>query len=263
MTGKLGGLVAVILLAGSVLAAGSGLADHTGASVARVPVLAELFTSEGCSSCPPADELLRQLLREQPVDGVEVIALSEHVDYWNRLGWRDPFSSEQFTQRQSDYARAMATAQIYTPQLVINGTIEVIGNDAHAVKDALARGALLPRAHLVVSSQPVDQGISVKVVISDAPVLTGSGPIEVVVAVAEDGLVSDVSRGENARRRLSHDAVVRRLAPIGTLLPGRHSGEFVRAMEAPDRGTGSALRLVAFLQDRKTRRVLGVATSPL
>ena len=123
MTRKLIGL-AVIVLAGSVLAARAGMANQPGAATARVPVLAELFTSEGCSSCPPADDLLRQLLREQPVDGVEVIALSEHVDYWNRLGWRDPFSSEQFTQRQSDYARAMGTAQIYTPQLVINGTIE-------------------------------------------------------------------------------------------------------------------------------------------
>ena len=102
-----------------------------------------------------------------------------------------------------------------------------------------------------------------KVVISDVPVTSGSGPIEVVVAVTEDGVVSEVSRGENARRRLRHDAVVRRLAPIGTLLPGRHSGEFVRAMAAPERSRGSALRLVAFLQDSKTRRVLGVATVPL
>lgn len=262
MTRRLLGL-AVIVLAGSVLAARAGLASQPGAAIARAPVLAELFTSEGCSSCPPADDLLRQLLEEQPVEGVEVIALSEHVDYWNRLGWRDPFSSAQFTQRQSDYARAMGTPQIYTPQLVINGTIEVIGNDAHAVTDALARGARLPRATLSVSSAPVDRGLSVTVVVNDAPALTAGGPIEVIVAVAEDDLVSEVSRGENARRRLRHDAVVRTLAPIGSLLPGRQAGVFERVMVAPDRSRGGALRLVAFLQDTKTRRVIGVATSPL
>jgi len=262
MTRRLLGLT-VMVLAGSALAAWAGLAGQTGAPTERVPVLAELFTSEGCSSCPPADDLLRRLLGEQPVDGVEVIALSEHVDYWNRLGWRDPFSSEQFTQRQSDYARAMGTPQIYTPQLVVNGTIEVIGNDTHAVTDALARGARLPRATLSVSSAPVNSGLRVTVVVSDAPAQTASGPIEVVVAVAEDDLVSEVSRGENARRRLRHDAVVRVLAPIGSLLPGRQAGVFERVMVAPDRSRAGALRLVAFLQDSKTRRILGVATRPM
>lgn len=263
MTEKLIGLVAAVALAGSALASGTSVTDQPGVSAARVPVLAELFTSEGCSSCPPADDLLRRLLKEQPVDGVEVIALSQHVDYWNRLGWRDPFSSALFTERQSDYSRAMGTAQIYTPQLVVNGTIEAIGNDAHAVTAALARGAALPRAHLVVSSQPAGGGLAVTVVISAVPVATGSERIEVIVAVAEDGLVSEVSRGENARRRLRHDAVVRTLAPIGSLLPGRQAGVFERVMVSPDRSRGGTLRLVAFLQDSKTRRVLGVATSPL
>jgi len=124
----------------------------------RVAVLAELFTSEGCSSCPPADDLLRQLLREQPVAGVEVIAISEHVDYWNRLGWRDPFSSSQFSDRQSEYARSFGDGQIYTPQLVIDGSAAVVGNDAAAVRQALVQAVKAPRARLSISGPPVAPG---------------------------------------------------------------------------------------------------------
>ena len=105
-----------------------------------MPVLAELFTSEGCSSCPPADDLLRRLTDEQLVDGVEVVALSEHVDYWNRLGWTDPFSSQAFSARQQRYQRALRTDQIYTPQMVVNGRREAIGNDWPSRQGGPGRG---------------------------------------------------------------------------------------------------------------------------
>src|SRR4051812_36388364 len=106
----------------------------------RTPVLAELFTSEGCSSCPPADVLLQNLDLRQPVAGAHILVLSEHVDYWNQLGWRDPFSSAQFTQRQERYSRALG-AELFTPQLVVDGREQVLGNDRKAVQDAITRAA--------------------------------------------------------------------------------------------------------------------------
>ena len=104
-------------------------------SAPRSMVVVELFTSEGCSSCPPADDVLSQLAHRQPVPGVEVLALGEHVDYWDRLGWRDPFSSPAFSSRQSTYdARVFHASQVYTPQLVIDGRLERVGSNARAVQ---------------------------------------------------------------------------------------------------------------------------------
>jgi len=114
---------------------------------ARTTVIVELFTSEGCSSCPPADDLLRRLITTQPVAGVDVIALGNHVDYWDRLGWRDPFSSPLFSARQSAYDAAVFRSNgIYTPQLVVDGTLEVVGNDDAAVRRTVLKAACDRRA---------------------------------------------------------------------------------------------------------------------
>ena len=136
----------------------------------RTPVVVELFTSEGCSSCPPADAVLARLKRDQPVDGAEVIALSEHVDYWNYIGWADPFSAKEFSARQSGYARALNLDQVYTPQAVINGHAEFVGSDQGRAEQEIARAARTPKAEVHLTRDTSAAGdVALRVQIDKAP----------------------------------------------------------------------------------------------
>src|SRR5258708_34717196 len=123
----------------------------------RIPVVVELFTSEGCSSCPPADNVLTQLDQRQPVAGVEVIALSEHVDYWDSLGWKDRFSSPLFSARQEEYGRLFRVDSVYTPQVVVNGQAQALGSDADSVQEAIRAVAQGPRANVEISNTTGDK----------------------------------------------------------------------------------------------------------
>ena len=129
-------IVALILLA-------AGPASAPGP---RTPILVELFTSEGCSSCPPADALLGRLLREQPVASADVVPLELHVDYWDRLGWKDPFAAKAYTDRQQAYARALKIEDVYTPQMVVDGRDGFVGSDLSEARKAIA--AAVDRPHL-------------------------------------------------------------------------------------------------------------------
>jgi hypothetical protein len=178
----------------------------------RVPVLAELFTSEGCSSCPPADQLLQTLDRLQPVEGAQIVVLSLHVDYWDRLGWRDPFSSAAFSARQERYARALG-GEVYTPQLVIDGRAQVLGNDPAAVRKAIAKAAAKPKPPMTVLAAR-EGAAAVVTVRFEAP---GKARPELWIAIADESVVSPVARGENAGRTLAHVAVVRHLQTAGKI----------------------------------------------
>lgn len=218
-----------------------------------MPVVIELFTSEGCSSCPPADQLLAKLTREQSVPGARIIALGEHVDYWDHQGWRDPFSSRTFTARQSDYAaRVFGTERIYTPQLVVDGTAELVGSDASAARRAIERAAKRPKASLELSLS--NDVATVRVV--GIRSLTRRGDADVVLAITEDGLRSDVKRGENSGLTLTHAAVVRWLHTAARLPRAQETfaGEFALPLDATWRR--ERLRVIGFLQDRDTRRIL-------
>ena len=217
------------------------------------PVIVELFTSEGCSSCPPADALLAKLDELQPVAGVTVIALEEHVDYWDHLGWRDPFSSADFTARQQRYAGLLHIESPYTPEMVIDGCREFVGNDSERALHELAqaaRGAKTP-VHVAIKDK-VGERISLAVSV-DATKASG----DVLLAIAETGLASDVARGENAGRNLKHSAVVRKLTPIGKLKPGEpFSAE--PAIKLARQWNAANLRAVVFVTDA-TAKVLGAA----
>jgi hypothetical protein len=202
------------------------------------PVLVELFTSEGCSSCPPADLLLARLVAENPGD-VRLIALGEHVDYWDQLGWRDPYSSAVFSQRQEAYAMALRSG-VFTPQLVVSGRASVLGSDAGAVRAAISSPAARLGGRIEVQpSVSMGNGIDVRFTATWAPGLAG----EIFVALVQDRATGLVARGENGGRTLTHVAIVRSLVKAGSGV-GTYSG---RAHFPPSRSFRPD-RVVVFAQ---------------
>ena len=233
----------------------------------RTPVVVELFTSEGCSSCPPADALLARLEREQPVAGAEVVALAQHVDYWDDLGWADPFSSHAFSERQNDYAEAFGNDGVYTPQMIVDGRAEFPGGESGKAFETIAQAAHEPKAEVSLA-RAADQAnasdalrLSVRVV--RLPKLTDGDTADVLLAVTESDLSSNVARGENAGRRLTHVCVVRALTKIGDLSAATppFSADPVVALDKNWRR--ETLRAVVFLQEHTSHRVVGAASLKL
>jgi hypothetical protein len=249
-------LLAAGAVAGVALTARTAIHPVRAAPVSasgRTPVIVELFTSEGCSSCPPADALLSQIAKTQPIAGADVIALGEHVDYWDHGGWADRFSSRQFSARQSDYSRAFRKDTVYTPQMIVDGQTQFVGSDEDAARTAIARAARQPKAH--VSLTRVGDTLSVGV--DHLPSAAKGDPADVVLAITESGLSSSVGSGENAGRRLGHSAVVRQLMPLGTVSGGVFTASpTVKPASGWQRGNLSA---VVFVQERASRRIVGAS----
>ena len=230
----------------------------TASAQSRTPVVVELFTSEGCSSCPPADRVLARLDQET-AGSVEVIPLSEHVDYWNNTGWRDRFSSPLFSSRQQDYGQALHLQTVYTPQIVVNGQAQVLGSDENAVRTAIRAAAQGPRATVALRVAAVDLA---SCQVRGFP--PGTQTADVLLAVTESSLVTFVSGGENNGSRLRHSAVVRSLHTLARLdakKGGVYSAD-VRLNLRPDWNRQN-LKLVLFVQDRSSRRILGAAAAKL
>jgi hypothetical protein len=238
-------------ICGIMLAALLAPAGAQSSSKTLTPVLVELFTSEGCSSCPPADVLLQNLDRTQPISGVQLIVLSEHVDYWDDQGWHDPFSSHALTQRQSAYADRLRLASPYTPQMVVDGSLEFVGSDRGRATQALEK-VLGHKISLRISSVKVENG---KVRAHIETYLMPS-KAEVFVALALDHAQSHVLRGENGGHHLEHVAVVRTLSSLGNVAKATAFAKDVNfALDSSAQG----YRLIAFVQEPNQGRVLGAA----
>jgi hypothetical protein len=226
------------------------------------PVVVELFTSEGCSDCPPADRLLAHLQRTQPVPGAEIIALEEHVDYWNDLGWADPFSSSQFSDRQGDYARSFRISSPYTPQMIVDGTAQFVGSYEREALSSIAKALRDPKATVELEQIPDSKAASetarLRVRLGPLAGWNAGDPADVLLAITEDDLSSNVTRGENAGDQLDHRAVVRELRVLGRV---DSAGSFAAE---PDVNLAKDwkrenLRAVVFVQARASRHVLGAA----
>jgi hypothetical protein len=228
------------------LASGAGsalwLSNPATVTAASTPVLVELFTSQGCSSCPPADKLAGTLVKDP-----QLIVLSFNVDYWDYLGWRDTLAKPEYSQRQYDYARSRGDADVYTPQMVINGTTHVVGSQRVAVEGAIRAAGALP-----VNMALALDGKEIKVEIA-AHASTGEATLWLMAVAPEIEQV--IERGENTGKTITYHNVVRNLVPAAMW-----KGEALRASWMRDAVMPPDCRFcVAILQEGKAGRVLAVA----
>ncbi|WP_263377673.1 DUF1223 domain-containing protein [Granulicella paludicola] len=248
----------LVLLVGSC--AGAQMTAHK-ADGTPTPVLVELFTSEGCSSCPPADALLAKLDGTVLASGQQVIAVEEHVAYWDQLGWKDPFSSQFFSDRQNTYGENSGVDEIYTPQVVVNGVQGVLGSDSDAVQKAIqTQGKPLPLAVKVLSYAP--NGMSLSVVFSASGEVPKGGA-EVLAMLVDDHDSTQVQRGENAGRTLAHVSVVRSVGKGMVLRDGEQTLVKIPVSQALRAQPESGRRLVLVVQQRGQGRVIGLASEEI
>ena len=210
------------------------------------PVVVELFTSQGCSSCPPADALIHDIANDPALRG-HVIPLAFHVDYWDSLGWRDPFSSAEWSQRQARYARTMRLNSAYTPQAVVNGIREFVGSNRSALSAALETASSAKPAGDVALTARREGNSLIATIHATVP-----HSDDLMLAVVEDGVTTKIQHGENAGRTLTNDAIVRRLVRV---TPGQTT------VTVPVEPAWRNLSAAAFLQNRNTLTIGAAATA--
>jgi hypothetical protein len=260
-------LLAILFAAELHLPAQTGGPGLQPASESAIPVVVELFTSEGCSSCPPADALLAKMETAQPFKGLRIIAIEEHVDYWNQQGWVDPFSSVEWTDRQQGYTTALHQNGPYTPQMVVNGRTQLVGSRGDQALKAVQEAQSIPatRVELVAAEARTPSEPHFTVSVGKIAEPSASDSAEVWLAITESGLSSQVERGENAGRNLSHASVLRSLRRIGNA-DGRARSESFQGEASIKLKTNwkrENLTAVVFVQEKKSRRILGAAALKL
>ena len=236
-----------------------GQSASTAGKAEPVAILVELFTSEGCSSCPPADVLLQRMDESQPVAGAHLIVLSEHVDYWDHDGWKDPYSSHLLTDRQSAYVGVLGLSTAYTPQMIVDGTSVLQNNDPRQAEQVFQKAGRVEKVPVRIDSVRME-GTQAPVLQAHVEVGENSSKhsADVYVAVALGHAESQVLRGENGGHHLTHVAVVQSLTKIGKVEKGKTFGQDVQVKLKP--GTDPAnLRVIAFVQEAGPGQVVGSA----
>jgi hypothetical protein len=237
----------------------SAFAQDVAATKPASIAIVELFTSEGCSSCPPADALLRQVNLKQTNAGQLIVGISEHVTYWNNLGWRDPYSLPVFTERQSVYASRLSAEGSYTPQMVLNGRDQFVGSNGGALRHALLDDSR--RSHLdlsILSSNRTPSGVDVTFSLKQ-PV---AKPLDIIAVLTDDADRSDVLRGENGGRLLQHVSVARSLTRVATVKGDSEQSVHLPLPDGLEADSNSGHHLILFAQEPNQGAILGAATVP-
>lgn len=239
-----------------LILASFGVAPASRAAGTATPILVELFTSEGCSDCPPADAFLKTLDSTQPIAGAQLIVLEEHVDYWDDLGWRDPYSSHVFTERQTDYVAHMRLASAYTPQMIVDGTYQFVGSDRRSAAKALEMARSAPKVTVQIASPAIQNGRLLAHVATD-PVPSSA---EVWLALAMEHAESQVRAGENGGHHLEHVAIVGNLTELGKAEKGK---SFAKDVNIGAKALAQSGRVIVFLQEPGQGKILGAAVQPI
>ncbi len=230
----------------------------------RNPVVVELFTSEGCSSCPPADALLNKLSEQQPVPGAEIIALEEHVDYWDHLGWRDPFSSFAFTERQTEYAKVFNGDSVYTPQMIVDGHSEFVGSRVREARELIEQAAAQPKLkiQLLSAAGTPNDTAAFDVRVTNLSVLTDGQAVELWIAITEKGLHTEVKAGENSGENLQHAAIVRILRKANSFT-APNDFQTSASLKLSAAWQRENLRFVALAVEKNSHKIIGAASAKL
>jgi hypothetical protein len=226
------------------------------------PVVLELFTSQGCSTCPPADRVLSQL-GVDAATRAQVVPLAFHVDYWNRVGWTDPFSAREWSARQEAYNRVFRLEGVYTPQLVVNGRTELNGRERERALREIAADLERPQAARISLAARRLTGARPALAVDVAAELTEdvrAGKLQAFVALYENGLITQVERGENGGRTLRNDFVVHDLAKAFSLAPmAGAAGSRTLELRLRSKWKAENLGVAAFLQDPGTMKIYAAA----
>lgn len=246
-------LLSVII---SLLIVGSAFQSGSKSSTSFQPVaVIELFTSQGCSSCPSADQLLSQTINDAKKDSRNIFALSFHVDYWNRLGWTDPFSTKEYSERQRAYAAQFNDNSIYTPQMIVNGSRQFVGSDKKGLKDALEKSLqMLPTATFKTLSATFQKNTPPQVNFSLEGNYTDCNINFALISLSE---ITSIKRGENSGLSLTNEHVVRQFISIPATVEG------LIHFKASPLPSGSNMAIVAYLQKSNSMKIIGAAMAEI